>query len=209
MQSHGAMLRQLPTAELTASELSALYALFSAACAGRRVHRRRLRARHGRDALAGRGRRVDRVARVGRPAAAGGGRSRAAHRISRGGRDAARGRAAGLRVDGGPRRGEVPASPVRARGALDERPRVLPPHGLGGVARADVRAHVRPARRTEDDDGGIFILRTPSTPSLDLTDPLACDWRIGRRLVAVRVRPHVGQGEDAATRSAWSRSGAG
>jgi aminoglycoside 2'-N-acetyltransferase I len=33
--------------------------------------------------------------------------------------------------------------------------------------------------RTEDDDGGIFILRTPSTPALTLTDPLICDWRSG------------------------------
>ena len=32
-------------------------------------------------------------------------------------------------------------------------------------------------QRTEDDDGSIFILRTPSTPSLSLTDPLVCDWR--------------------------------
>ncbi|MBB5955492.1 aminoglycoside 2'-N-acetyltransferase I [Saccharothrix tamanrassetensis] len=31
--------------------------------------------------------------------------------------------------------------------------------------------------RTEDDDGGIFVL--PVTASLDLTGPLACDWRDG------------------------------
>ncbi len=33
--------------------------------------------------------------------------------------------------------------------------------------------------RTEDDDGGIFILRTASTPPLALTAPLVCDWRSG------------------------------
>ncbi|HEY4189423.1 MAG TPA: GNAT family N-acetyltransferase [Candidatus Limnocylindrales bacterium] len=33
--------------------------------------------------------------------------------------------------------------------------------------------------RTEDDDGGIFILRTPSTPLLALDGPLVCDWRSG------------------------------
>lgn len=33
--------------------------------------------------------------------------------------------------------------------------------------------------RTEDDDGGIFVLRTPTTPPLTLTEPLICDWRSG------------------------------
>ena len=53
--------------------------------------------------------------------------------------DAARVRAARLRVDGGSRGGAVSASAVRARGAVDGRPRVLPPPRLGGLARADVR----------------------------------------------------------------------
>ena len=34
-------------------------------------------------------------------------------------------------------------------------------------------------QRTEDDDGGIFILRTASTPPIALTEPLVCDWRRG------------------------------
>ena len=34
-------------------------------------------------------------------------------------------------------------------------------------------------QRTEDDDGSIFVLRTPSTPSLSLDGPLVCDWRSG------------------------------
>lgn len=33
--------------------------------------------------------------------------------------------------------------------------------------------------RTADEDGGILILRTPSTPDLDLADSLTCEWRPG------------------------------
>jgi aminoglycoside 2'-N-acetyltransferase I len=33
--------------------------------------------------------------------------------------------------------------------------------------------------RTEDDDGGVMVLRTPTTGALDLTAPLVCDWRPG------------------------------
>jgi aminoglycoside 2'-N-acetyltransferase I len=33
--------------------------------------------------------------------------------------------------------------------------------------------------RTEEDDGGVLVLRTPTTPELDLAGPLACDWRSG------------------------------
>ena len=33
--------------------------------------------------------------------------------------------------------------------------------------------------RTEDDDGGILVLRTPATAGLELTGPLVCDWRAG------------------------------
>ena len=76
------------------------------------------------------------------------------------------------------RRG-VSASAVRDRRALDRRAGVLPPPRLGGVARADVRARRAELERTEDDDGGIFVLRTPSTPPIALTDPLVCDWRSG------------------------------
>ncbi|HEY3524079.1 MAG TPA: GNAT family N-acetyltransferase [Candidatus Limnocylindrales bacterium] len=34
-------------------------------------------------------------------------------------------------------------------------------------------------RRTPDDDGAVFILRTPTTPPLDLGAELICDWRPG------------------------------
>jgi aminoglycoside 2'-N-acetyltransferase I len=33
--------------------------------------------------------------------------------------------------------------------------------------------------RTEDDDGGILVLRTPATPPLDLSAPISCEWRPG------------------------------
>jgi aminoglycoside 2'-N-acetyltransferase I len=35
------------------------------------------------------------------------------------------------------------------------------------------------ARRTSDDDGYILVLATPSSPLLDLTAPISCDWRQG------------------------------
>jgi len=34
-------------------------------------------------------------------------------------------------------------------------------------------------RRTEEDDGSVLVLRTPSSPQLDPSGPLACDWRPG------------------------------
>jgi aminoglycoside 2'-N-acetyltransferase I len=34
-------------------------------------------------------------------------------------------------------------------------------------------------RRTPDDDGFILVLLTPSTPALDLTAPISCEWRPG------------------------------
>lgn len=33
--------------------------------------------------------------------------------------------------------------------------------------------------RTEDEDDGLMVLRTPRTPLLEGTEPLACDWRPG------------------------------
>ena len=33
--------------------------------------------------------------------------------------------------------------------------------------------------RTEDEDDGIMVLRTPRTPPLTLTEALACEWRAG------------------------------
>jgi aminoglycoside 2'-N-acetyltransferase I len=34
-------------------------------------------------------------------------------------------------------------------------------------------------RRTPDDDGGVLVLPTPSSPDLDLSEEIACDWRPG------------------------------
>lgn len=33
--------------------------------------------------------------------------------------------------------------------------------------------------RTVDDDGGVLVLTTPTSPPLDLDGPLTCDWRPG------------------------------
>lgn len=33
--------------------------------------------------------------------------------------------------------------------------------------------------RTEGDDGGVLVLRTPATGTLDLTGSIVCDWRAG------------------------------
>jgi aminoglycoside 2'-N-acetyltransferase I len=33
--------------------------------------------------------------------------------------------------------------------------------------------------RTPDDDGGIMVLRTPSSPQLNLDDQIVCEWREG------------------------------
>lgn len=34
-------------------------------------------------------------------------------------------------------------------------------------------------RRTEEDDGGVYVLPTPAGPELDFSGPLMCDWRPG------------------------------
>jgi aminoglycoside 2'-N-acetyltransferase I len=33
--------------------------------------------------------------------------------------------------------------------------------------------------RTEDEDGGVYVLPTPTSPRLDPSDAIACDWRPG------------------------------
>jgi len=33
--------------------------------------------------------------------------------------------------------------------------------------------------RTEEDDGGVLVLRTPATAGIELTGALVCDWRAG------------------------------
>ena len=42
-----------------------------------------------------------------------------------------------------------------------------------------VRTRSGDLERTDGDDGGVFVLRTPSTPPLALSDRLVCDWRSG------------------------------
>jgi aminoglycoside 2'-N-acetyltransferase I len=37
----------------------------------------------------------------------------------------------------------------------------------------------RGVEETPDDDGGIMILRTPTSPRLDVNAPIVCDWREG------------------------------
>lgn len=37
----------------------------------------------------------------------------------------------------------------------------------------------RGEQRTPDEDGYILVLRTPTSPELDLTAPISCEWRIG------------------------------
>ena len=37
----------------------------------------------------------------------------------------------------------------------------------------------RGRERTEGDDGGVLVLRTPATGALDLTGSIVCDWRAG------------------------------
>jgi len=34
-------------------------------------------------------------------------------------------------------------------------------------------------RRTPDEEGYILVLRTPTSPAFDLTEPLSCEWRDG------------------------------
>ena len=34
-------------------------------------------------------------------------------------------------------------------------------------------------RWTPDEDGGVLVRRTPTSPALDLSAPLGCDWRVG------------------------------
>ncbi len=33
--------------------------------------------------------------------------------------------------------------------------------------------------RTEEEDGGVLVLPTPTSPELDVSDAIACDWRPG------------------------------
>ena len=49
---------------------------------------------------------------------------------------------------------------------------------LPWVGETGVLAPVGP-RRTPEEDGGILVLETPTSPQLDLRDTLFCDWRPG------------------------------
>ena len=195
MHPRGATLRQLPTADLTPSELSALCALFSAAwpdggftdddfahgmggihwlaevdgaiVSHASVVARRLEA-------------GDRVLRTGIWR-----RSRRCRRPT-----------ARLRLDGGVRRREVPAAPVELGALSTQRPRVYLRMGSGQwLGPTSVRTPDG-LRRTEDDDGrSSSSARRPRRRS---TWPGRCvRLALGRRLVAVRSGRLVGEGEDA------------
>jgi aminoglycoside 2'-N-acetyltransferase I len=34
-------------------------------------------------------------------------------------------------------------------------------------------------RRTPEEDDAVMVLRTPTTPPIDITEPISCDWRPG------------------------------
>ena len=178
MPSHGAVLRQLPTAELTAPELSALHALLSAAFAGGFTEDDFAHGMGGMHWLAEvDGSIVSHASVVPRRLEAGDRPLRAGYLEAVGTLPAFERRGFGSMV-------------VRAAGRY-----LLPRYELGALSTGVPGFYLRLGweawrgptfvraeaglRRTEDDDGGIFILRTPSTPPLSLDDRLVCDWRTG------------------------------
>ena len=179
MPSHGAVLRQLPTAELTAPELSALHALLSAAFPdGGFTDDDFAHGMGGMHWLAEvDGSIVSHASVVPR-------------RLEAGDRPLRTGYLEAVATLPAFERRGFGSMVVRAAGRY-----LLPRYELGALSTGVpgfylrlgweawlgptfVRVEAGP-ERTEDDDGSIFILRTPSTPSLSLTDPLVCDWRIG------------------------------
>ena len=195
MSPQGAVFRQLPTAELTAFELSALHALLSAAFAdGGFTDDDFAHGMGGMHWLAEvDGSIVSHASVVPR-------RLEAGDRLLRTGYLEAVGR--------------CPHSSGTASGRWSVRAAgryLLPRYELGALStgvpgfylRLGWEAWLGPTfvrveaglERTGDDNGSIFVLRTPSTPSLSLTDRLVCDWRratsgrlAGRR--SGRGRPH-------------------
>ena len=179
MHPRGATLRQLPTADLTASELSALYALFSAAWPdGGFTDDDFAHGMGGMHWLAEvDGSIVSHASVVAR-------RLEAGDRVLRTGYLEAV--ATQPRPSGGvtARWWSAPPRGTCCPGTSSGRSRPASPGSTSGWAG---RPWLGPTsvrtpdglQRTEDDDGGIFILRTPSTPALDLAGPLVCDWRSG------------------------------
>jgi aminoglycoside 2'-N-acetyltransferase I len=47
------------------------------------------------------------------------------------------------------------------------------------VGPSSVRTPTGGADPTPDDDGYIMVLRTPTSPPLDPTEPISCEWRVG------------------------------
>ncbi len=179
MSSRGAALRQLPTAQLTAAELSALYALFSAAWPdGAFTDDDFAHGMGGTHWLAEvDGAIVSHASVVSR-------------RLEAGDRALRTGYLEAVAT--------MPAFERRGYGSMVVRAAMkylMPRFELGALSTSVPGFYLRlgwqPWRgptsvraasgveRTEDDDGGIFILRTPSTPPLTLDEPLICDWRSG------------------------------
>jgi aminoglycoside 2'-N-acetyltransferase I len=178
MRQQGAVLRQLPTAELTGPELSALHALLSAAFAGGFTDDDFAHGMGGMHWLAEvDGSIVSHASVVPRRLEAGDRPLRTGYLEAVGTLPALERRGFGSMV-------------VRAAGRY-----LLPRYELGALSTGVPGFYLRLGweawrgptfvradaglQRTEDDDGGIFILRTPSTPSLSLDDRLVCDWRTG------------------------------
>jgi len=176
--SHGAVLRQLPTAELTAPELLALHALLSAAFSGGFTDDDFAHGMGGMHWLAEvDGSIVSHASVVPR-------------RLEAGDRPLRTGYLEAVATLPAFERRGFGSMVVRAAGRY-----LLPRYELGALStgvpgfylRLGWEAWLGPTfvhvgagpERTEDDDGSIFILRTPSTPSLSLTDSLVCDWRTG------------------------------
>ena len=179
MHPRGATLRQLPTADLTASELSTLYALFSAAWPdGGFTDDDFAHGMGGMHWLAEVDGSIVSHASV------------VARRLEAGDLVLRTGYLEAVAT--------LPAAERRGYGSMVVRAAaryLLPRYELGALStsvpgfylRMGWEAWLGPTsvrtpdglQRTADDDGGIFVLRTPSTPALTLTDPLVCDWRSG------------------------------
>ena len=179
MPSHGAVLRQLPTAELTASELSALHALFSAAWPdGGFTDDDFAHGMGGMHWLAEvDGSIVSHASVVPRRLEAGDRALRTGYLEAVATLPAFERRGYGSMVVRAAGRYLLPR--YRARRTLDGRPRVLPSPRLGGLARADVRP--RDGRSRAHRGRRRLDLHPPHAVHAVavLDDPLVCDWRSG------------------------------
>jgi len=178
MAAQGAVLRQLPTAELTPPELSALHALLAAAFSGGFTDDDFAHGMGGMHWLAEVDGAIVSHASV------------VARRLEAGDRVLRTGYLEAVAT--------LPAFERRGFGSMVVRAAaryLLPRYEIGALStgvpgfylRLGWEAWLGPTfvrapsglQRTADDDGGIFILRTPSTPALAVTDRLVCDWRSG------------------------------